>query len=394
MSKKQVSMVTFAMILANVMAGLDSTIINTAIPAIIADLHGIEFMGWIIALMLLGMSVSTPIWSKVGEKIGNKAAFEISLLLFVLGSLFQGLADNIYFFLIARTIMGIGAGGMGSIPYIMSGYIFTNIKKRTRILGILGASFSVAAIAGPLAGGYLVDTLSWHWVFYINLPIGLLAVMLSVLYYREVIEKRKSKFDLIGSILVVAGLVAVLLGIQLVGMASYWVIVGLIIIGILILALFFRYEKGVKNPVVPIEMFKNRALVGDLLLFAVTWGAFLSVNTYLPMWAQGLLATSALLGGVTLVPNSIADAVGTQLVNKFQEHFSDYFLIFGSIILMLISSVGMFLAPINASFALITVLATFSGFGVGFVFVLLQVKVQIDASEKEYGGSHFTFLFN
>lgn len=382
MNKKQISMVTFAMILANVMAGLDSTIINTAIPAIIADLHGIEFMGWIIALMLLGMSVSTPIWSKVGEKIGNKAAFEISLLLFVLGSLFQGLADNMYFFLVARTVMGIGAGGMGSIPYIMSGYIFKNIKQRTKILGILGASFSVAAIAGPLAGGYLVDTLSWHWVFYINLPIGLLAVMLSVLYYREVIKHRKSKFDLIGSILVVAGLVSVLLGIQLVGMVSNWLIFILIVLGIFILMLFFKYEKGVKNPVVPIEMFKNRALVGDLLLFAVTWGAFLSVNTYLPMWAQGLLATSALLGGVTLVPNSIADAVGTQLVNKFQEYFSDYTLILGAIILMLISSLGMFFAPINASFALITILATFSGFGVGFIFVLLQVKVQIDASQE------------
>lgn len=99
MTKKQVTMVTFAMVLANVMAGLDSTIINTAIPAIIADLHGIQFMGWIIAIMLLGMSVSTPIWTKVGEKIGNKATFELSLLFFVLGSLFQGLADNMYFFL-------------------------------------------------------------------------------------------------------------------------------------------------------------------------------------------------------------------------------------------------------------------------------------------------------
>lgn len=382
MSKKQISMVTFAMVLANVMAGLDSTIINTAIPAIIADLHGIQFMGWIIALMLLGMSVSTPIWSKVGEKIGNKAAFELSLLFFVLGSLFQGLASNMYFFLVARTLMGIGAGGMGSIPYIMSGYIFKNIKQRTRILGILGASFSVAAIAGPLAGGYLVDTFSWHWVFYINLPIGLFAVLLSVLYYREVIAHRKAKFDLIGSILVVIGLVSFLLGIQLVGMVSGLVIALLMIVGVIVLAIFFKYERKVKNPVVPIDMFNNRALVGDLLLFAVTWGAFLSVNTYLPMWAQGLLGTSALLGGVTLVPNSIADAVGTQLVNKFQEHFKDYLLILGSIILMLISSLGMFLTPINANFWLITFLATFSGFGVGFVFVLLQVKVQVDARQE------------
>lgn len=382
MNKKQISMVTVAMVLGNIMSGLDSTIINTAIPAIIADLHGIEFMGWIVALNLLGMSVSTPIWSKVGEKIGNKAAFELSLLLFIVGSLFQGLAENMIFFLVARTIMGIGAGGMGSIPYIISGYIFKNLKQRTKILGVLGASFSVAAIAGPLVGGYLVDALSWHWVFFINIPIGLIAVLLSVLYYREVIEHRKSRFDLTGSFLVVLGLVSILLGIQLVGMVSNWLIATLIVIGIIILVIFLRYEKRVENPVVPIEMFKNKALVGDLVLFALAWGAFLAVNTYLPMWAQGLLGTTALIGGTTLVPNSIADAIGTQVVNKFQEHFSNYVLIGGSIILMLISSLGMFLSPINANFWLITVLATFSGFGVGFVFVLLQVKVQVDAKEE------------
>lgn len=383
MTKKQVSMVTFAMVLANVMAGLDSTIINTAIPAIIADLHGIEFMGWIIALMLLGMSVSTPIWSKVGEKIGNKAAFELSLLFFVLGSLFQGLAENMYFFLVARTVMGIGAGGMGSIPYIMSGYIFKNIKQRTKVLGYLGGSFSVAAIAGPLAGGYLVDTLSWHWVFYINIPIGLLAVLLSVLYYREKIEHKKSKFDLLGSFLVVLGLVSFLLGIQLLGMVSGVVIALLIIIGMAILYVFFKYESKAKNPVIPIEMFKNKALMGDLWLFVFTWGAFLAVNTYLPMWAQGLLGTTALMGGVTLVPNSIADTIGTQVVNPMKARFSDHALILLAIICMMISTLGMVLSPIDANFWLITIIATFSGFGVGFVFVLLQVKVQVDAGEED-----------
>lgn len=382
MTKKQMSMVTFAMILANVMAGLDSTIINTAIPAIIADLHGIQYMGWIIAVMLLGMSVSTPIWGKVGEKIGNKAAFEISLLFFVIGSLFQGLATNMPFFLIARAIMGIGAGGMGSIPYIMAGYIFDNLKKRTKVLGYLGGSFSVAAIVGPLAGGYLVDTLSWHWVFYINLPIGLLAVLISVLYYREDLVHEKSKFDLVGSFLIVISLVAILMGVQLLGIVDPWIVIGLIIIGIVILILFFKYEKHVASPVIPIEMFKNKALVGDLLLFSLTWGAFLAINTYLPMWAQGLLGVSALVGGMTLVPNSIADTIGTQVVNQFKVRFSDRSLIYMSIICMIISIVGMMVVPINTSFWILTIIATFSGFGVGFVFVLLQVKVQVDAGEE------------
>lgn len=382
MTKKQVTMVTYAMILANVMAGLDSTIINTAIPAIIADLHGIKFMGWIIALMLLGMSVSTPIWSKVGEKIGNKAAFELSLLLFVLGLLFQGLAQNMYFFLAARTVMGIGAGGMGSIPYIMAGQIFTNIKKRTKILGYIGASFSVAAIVGPLVGGYLVDSFSWHWVFYINIPIGLIAALLSVCYYRDTAVREKSHFDLLGSLLVVCGLVSFLLGIQLLGIASLPIILGLIILGIVILIFFFKYEIHEKNPVIPISMFKNRALVGDLLLFTFTWGAFLAVNTYLPMWAQGLLGTTALIGGMTLIPNSIADTVGTLVVNPLKERFNDRTLIFMAIICMLISSLSMVLIPSDTSFWIITALATFSGFGVGFIFVLLQVKVQVDAGEE------------
>ena len=382
MNKKQISMVTFAMILANVMAGLDSTIINTAIPAIIADLHGIQFMGWIIALMLLGMSVSTPIWSKLGEKIGNKAAFEISLVLFVLGSLFQGLAQNMYFFLIARTVMGIGAGGMGSIPYIMAGFIFDNIKKRTQVLGYLGASFSVAAIIGPLAGGYLVDSLSWHWVFYINIPIGLAAALLSVLYYREGQIDKEPKFDILGSFLVVVGLVLVLLGIQLVGLVSVWTIVGLIIAGIIILYFFFKHESHDSNPVIPIEMFKNKALMGDLLLFVFTWGAFLAVNTYLPMWAQGLLGTTALIGGLTLVPNSIADTIGTQVVNPMKARFSEYSLIMMAIICMIISSLGLVILPMNTNFWVITLVATFSGFGVGFIFVILQIKVQVDAGEE------------
>lgn len=383
MSKKQISMVTYAMILANVMAGLDSTIINTAIPAIIADLHGIQFMGWIIALMLLGMSVSTPIWSKLGEKIGNKAAFELSLLLFVLGSLFQGLAENMYFFLIARTVMGIGAGGMGSIPYIMAGQIFTNIKKRTKILGYIGASFSVAAIVGPLVGGYLVDSLSWHWVFYINIPIGLAAALLSVLYYREKVVKKAAKFDVLGSFLVVTGLVLILLGIQLLGMASPMIIAGSIILGLIILIFFFKHEAHDSNPVIPISMFKNKALVGDLLLFTFTWGAFLAINTYMPMWAQGLLGTTALIGGMTLIPNSIADTIGTLVVNPLKARFSDRGLILMAIICMLISSLAMVLVPSDTNFWIITLIATFSGFGVGFIFVLLQVKVQIDAGEKD-----------
>lgn len=382
MTKKQIKMVTWAMVLGNVMAGLDSTIVNTALPAIIADLHGIQFMGWIVALLLLGMSVSIPIWSKVGERFGNKIAFELSILFFVTGSLCQGLAKNMYFFLIARAVMGIGAGGMGSIPYIMAGYIFSNIKKRTQILGYLGASFSIATILGPLVGGYLVDTLSWHWVFYINIPIGLMAILLSIFYYREDRQKVESKFDLVGACLVVSGLIGLLLGIQLIGMTSLLIVTVLILLGIGLLAIFVKYEQKIASPIIPITMFKNRALVGDLLLFIFSWGAFLAVNTYLPMWAQGLLGTTALVGGMILVPNSLMDTLGTQMVNPLKSRFGQYQLITFCILCMFISSFSMVLLPSNTNIWLLSLLASFSGFGVGCVFVVLQIKVQVDAGDE------------
>lgn len=165
MNSKQIKMVTIALMLGNVMAGLDGTITNTAIPAIVSALHGIQFMGWIVAIYLLGMSISIPIWTKIGERITNKKAFEISICLFVIGSALQGMAPNIIFFLCSRLVMGVGAGGMGSLPYIIAGYVFKNIKKRTQVLGYLTASFNGAAIIGPLVGGWLIDAFSWNWVF-------------------------------------------------------------------------------------------------------------------------------------------------------------------------------------------------------------------------------------
>lgn len=382
MNKKQITMVTIALMLGNVMAGLDGTITNTAIPAIVSALHGIQFMGWIVAIYLLGMSVSIPIWTKIGEKITNKLAFEIALGLFVLGSTLEGIAPSIYFFLVARMIMGIGGGGMGSLPYIIAGYVFPNIKKRTQILGYLTASFNGAAILGPLVGGWLIDTLSWHWVFYINIPIGLLAILLSLIYYREGEIKETPKFDVLGSCLIIAGLTSLLLGIQLLGLTKIWIVTSLIVAGLLLLILFFVHEEGHPNPVVPISMFKNRALVGDFLLFIFSWGAFLAINTYLPMWAQGLLGTTALIGGMTLIPNSLVDVVGTLVVNPLKARFNNRTLLSMGLICILISSLGLALVPQNANIWWLSILGMFSGFGVGFIFVLLQIKVQVDASEK------------
>lgn len=383
MNKKEINMVTLALMLGNVMAGLDGTITNTAIPAIVSALHGIQFMGWIVAVYLLGMSVSIPIWTKIGEKITNKLAFEIALVLFVLGSTLEGIAPNIFFFLFSRMIMGIGGGGMGSLPYIIAGYVFKNIKKRTQILGYLTASFNGAAILGPLVGGYLIDALSWRWVFYINIPIGIIALIICLVFYKPVTPKSSPIFDLPGAGFLVFSLIMFLLGIQLLGIASNWIVVLLIGLSIIAAVFFFFRERHAQNPIIPLSIFKKHDLNGDFMLFAFTWGSYIAINTYLPMWAQALLGMSALLGGMTLIPNSIVEITASQTVATIQEHLRTFTLVMIGIITMMISSAGMFLGNLQTPLWLLTTAAAFSGIGVGFIFVALQVKVQIDAGMKD-----------
>lgn len=382
MNHKQITFVTIALMLGNVMSGLDGTIINTAIPAIVAALHGIQFMGWIVAVFLLGMSISIPIWTKVGEKITNKRAFEISLTLFVVGSALQGIAPNIIFFLAARFIMGIGAGGMGSLPYIIAGYVFKNIKTRTRVLGYLTASWNGAAILGPLIGGWLIDNFSWHWVFYINVPIGLITLLICLIYYKPVTPKQTPIFDIPGASLLTISLLLFLIGIQLTGLSSSWLIITAILISIVLMILFFIHEKDAKNPIIPVALFEDKSLDGDFLLFAFTWGAFLAVNTYLPMWAQALLGMTALLGGMTLIPNSIVEIISSQTVATIQEHTTTFKLVLAGIIAMFISTASLYFADLSTPLWLITTLCAFSGIGVGLIFVALQLKVQVDAGMK------------
>lgn len=194
MNKRGILVVTLALLLSNAMAGLDGTIVNTALPSIISDLNSIQYMGWIVSVFLFGMAVSTPLWSKLGEHIGNKKAYVLSTLLFAFGSIFQALSSNIIFFLISRTIMGIGAGGMNTIPFIIYADLYEDLGKRARVVGYATASFSAATIIGPLIGGWLVDTFSWHWIFYINVPIALISILCVQVSFKDpkkVIDREK-----------------------------------------------------------------------------------------------------------------------------------------------------------------------------------------------------------
>lgn len=394
MSNRNVIIVTFALVLSNAMSGLDNTIINTALPAIISDLHGIELMGWIVAVFLLGTAVSTPLWSKLGEHIGNKRSYEIAALLFVLGSFLQGLSPNMIFLIVTRAIAGIGNGGMISLPYIIYADLYSNPRKRMQVLGFVSASYSTATIIGPLVGGSIVDALSWHWIFYLNVPIGIISALLVQFYYKDAKKHTKtSPIDYAGSALMTIGLISLLTGIELIGSTNNLIVAGLIIFAFIMFIAMMNMEKHVPDPIIPGRLFKNRSLMIDFALFTLIWGAFIAFLTYIPMWAQGLLGTSALIGGATQIPSSITNFSGSGSVAPLRRYLTPQKVIGLGIITLTMSFVLMLIMGVHTPYWLILIAAAFEGFGNGACFNELQVKVQQDADLEDIPvATSFSFL--
>ncbi|MDN6215078.1 MAG: MFS transporter [Lactiplantibacillus plantarum] len=258
MNRWAIYFVQGALLLSNVMAGIDSTNVNTALPAIIADLHGLRLMAWIVAVFLLGTAVSTLIWSKMGERFGNKRAYQMTTALFIVGSLLQGLAPNIWFLIIARGVAGLGNGGMISLPYIMYADIFKNPRDRMRALGLVSACFSMATIIGPMVGGVIVDVWSWHWIFYLNVPIGIFsAVLLQIFYQEPKREHNLQPMDRAGALLMAVGIISLLGGIELIGMVSLWIVAIEIVGEHIVLGSLTKVERRAVDQVIPGRHFKN-----------------------------------------------------------------------------------------------------------------------------------------
>lgn len=366
------------------MAGMDGTIVNTALPAITSDLHGLQYMGWIIATFLLGMAVATPLWSKFGEHRGNKVAYITATSLFLIGAIFQGIAPNILWFIIARTAMGIGAGGMNTIPFIVFAELYDDLRKRAEVLGLSSACFGGASIIGPLLGGWIVDALSWHWVFYVNVPIALIAITAIALFYKSSSKQAAGKpVDYLGATLLVVSLVTILVAVQLIGSASGLLVAGLIIVGILLLIWMIRVDTVAEDPIVPSRLFTNRELVVDFLLFVIIWGSFIAFVTYIPMWAQGILGLSALLGGMTQIPGAVTNFIGSEIVPFVQNRWGKYWIVTVGAASIFIAYVGIMLGGQHAPFWLLLTMGAFEGFGVGMVFNILQISVQTDAEMRD-----------
>src|SRR5436190_1958158 len=293
---------TIGVMLALLLAALDQTIVGTALPRIVADLNGLDRYSWLITGYLVASTVVVPIAGKLGDLFGRKPFLIAGMIGFVAASALCGIAQDMTQLIIFRIIQGLFGGMLFASAFTVLGDIYTP-AERARIQGLFGAVFGLSSIIGPIVGGFLTDNLGWRWVFYVNLPVGLLGVLV-VTAFLPFVRTRASwrDIDFIGSAALAAGLIPVLVALSVAkdqGWTSFQVL-GLLGFGLAMLVAFFIIEQRVKEPIVPFALFKNRAFAVSMVVgFFAALGMF-GMIIFVPLELQGVLGASVTNSGLLL----------------------------------------------------------------------------------------------
>ncbi|OIJ12846.1 MFS transporter [Anaerobacillus arseniciselenatis] len=388
--------ITIALIIATFLAAIEVTVISTAMPVITSDLGGLDLISWVFAIYLLTYAVMTPIFGKLADLFGRKKIFITGATLFLIGSALCGLSQSMEQLILFRALQGVGAGALMPMTFTIVGDVF-KYEQRAKVQAIIGSIWGIAGIFGPLVGGFFVDYLTWNWIFYINIPFGLISMHLIGKYLEEKIEKRKRSIDYGGAITFIIGASALLYALLSGGNEIAWndsIMIVLFGVAFVFLFIFIIVQLKVKEPMVPFHLFKNRHLLivnlSGLLLGAILIG----LTAYLPLWVQGVLLLAATASGLTLIPMSLGWPLGAFISGRIIVRVGTKPISLVGVILIALGTFALTFITSTTSNVFLVIVMFFIGLGFGLSFTVFTVIVQssVDWNNRGAAASSNAFL--
>lgn len=381
-------LVMVGLIIGLIFSELDETVVNTAMPTIIRDLGGLAMYGWVGGVYMLTMAAFMPILGKLADLMGRKKIYLTSMAFFIGGSIVCGLSHSMTLLLIGRGIQGLGAGGLMPLAMTISSDLFP-VEQRAKVQGFMGPIMFIPMLLGPLMGGYFVDQVSWHWIFFVNIPVGIIAALLLAGGLRESTIKKKVVIDWGGALLLISSIVSLLITPVLIeNNGCTWgspLIIGLLCLGAVLIGIFIWVESRVKEPIVPLHLFKNRnILVLSLIVFTVGIGLMGSFSSF-PYFAQNVLGLIPTEAGYLTLPMMVG-AVGSAMISGFLLTKVRYRELFGIAFIMPI--IGFYLfshMSIHTTIIQIIIFFFITGLGLGVLFGGDNLIVQ-ESVDKENKG--------
>ncbi len=304
LTHRQIMVIMSGLMMGMFLAALDQTIVSTALPTIVGDFHRSDLLSWVITSYLLASTATTPLWGKAGDLYGRKRVFQLAIVIFLIGSALCGASQNMYQLIAFRGLQGVGGGGLISLVFAIIGDVIPP-RERGRYQGYFGGVFGISSVLGPLLGGFFVDNLSWRYIFYINLPLGIAALIVTNRVLRLPKKVREVKIDWWGALLLVIGVSCILLGTQS-GGNDYpwwsWQIVGLFFLGVVFLIGFVVREATAPEPILPLNLFRMQIFTVSNIIAFVSGIAMFGALAFLPQYLQLVHGVSATVSGLLLLP--------------------------------------------------------------------------------------------
>lgn len=318
--QQQRGVVMLAVFIATFMTSVEVTIVTTALPAIIAALHGLAYQSWIMAAYLLTTAITTPIYGKLCDAYGRKGIFTWGVAVFTLGSFASGLAPSIGWLILARAVQGIGAGAVMPLTFTIIADFF-DYTKRARMLAFNNTAWGLSALIGPLLGGFLVDRLSWHWVFFVNVPLGAIVLVLISLGYHQTWQQRPIQLDYPGIAWLAATLLSGLLAVQWL-QSRPLAAAELAGVAAISLRLLVRQEHRAKDPLIAPSLVKTPGFATQIITAAILSGVLIAYQVYFPIWLQGLYHLAATQAGLAVSSSSVMWLMASFCVGTILARFS------------------------------------------------------------------------